>query len=285
VGTKLARRTVSKTLPPCDTPQSFAPDPDPHPHGPPRQAHHEFQAPPHDGHPGVPGRRAPRWCTADRPEPRPAYYEAPEAYPGLPRRTWFRLVRLMEHRGLLADEPALRLARFLGDTDTADGSGIIADVPAFIAAYAARARVSRQTAWTDLGRLVGYGLVRQLQHSAPGYKARYRLSYPAAVVDEEMPGLPPDIASALPHRRHAEADDETAPERAPGDAGPDASGDLDHVPAGRSCGGLDPSPPIRDGKPPCPDRPGKPHAHHGRRTWGEAPTSGERDQAAEVLRA
>jgi hypothetical protein len=191
----------------------------------------------------------------------------------------------MQHRGLLADEPALRMARFLADTDTADGGGIIADVPAMIGAYAARARVSRQTAWTDLGRLIGYGLVRQLQAAAPGYRARYRLSYPAAFVDAEMPGLPPDLASALPHRKKAEADRETAPEQAPDGADPGPDGDHDDAPGGRPCGGLDPSPITREGKTPCPDRPGKTHAYHGRSTWGKDPTGEEKAQAAEVLRA
>jgi hypothetical protein len=238
--------------------------------------------------PGCVGARAehaPRWCSADRPEPRPAYYEAPEAYPGLPRRAWFRLARLMEHRGLLADGPALRLVRFLGDTDTVDEAGIIADVPAFITAYAARARASRQTAWTDLARLVGYGLVRQLQHSAPGYKARYRLSYPAALIDAEMPGLPPDIASALPHRKQAEADAQAGPEQGAGAAVPGDVGDLGHVPADSSCGGLDPSPYTREGNTPRHHRPRKPHRHRWRRSWGEDPTNEETAAAADVLRA
>jgi hypothetical protein len=191
----------------------------------------------------------------------------------------------MEHRGLLADEPALRLVRFLGDTDTVDEAGIIADVPAFIAAYAARARASRQTAWTDLGRLVGYGLVRQLQHSAPGYKARYRLSYPAAVIDAEMPGLPADIASALPHRKQADAYAETGPAQGAGDAVPGEGGDLGHPPDSGSCGGLDPSPYTREGNTPRHARPRKPHGQRWLRNCGGGPTSEEIAAAADVLRA
>lgn len=107
------------------------------------------------------------WCTAEAPAPRPAYYEAAEEYPGLPVRLWCRLYRLMVHRGLLTEDPAIRLARFLADTDTVHGNGVIDDVPAMIAAYSARARVSRQTAYTDLRRLVDRGLLRQLQAPAP----------------------------------------------------------------------------------------------------------------------
>ena len=141
---------------------------------------------------------APRWCTAEAPAPRRAYHDAAEAYPALPSRAWCRLTGLMAARGLLPDGPALRMCRFLADTDAVSGEGGIDDVPAMITAYAARARVSRQTAWTDLGRLTSRGLVRQVQAAAPGQHARYQLSYPAALVDEEMPGLPPGLARRPP---------------------------------------------------------------------------------------
>jgi hypothetical protein len=242
--------------------------------------------PPHGGHcgPRAGQDRAPRWCSADRPAPRPAYYEAPEAYPGLRPRDWCRLTRLLHSRGLLGDDPAMRMARFLADTDTVNGTGVIADVPAMLRAYSARCHVSRQTGYTDLARLLERGLVRQVQAAAPGYPARYRLSYPAEFVDE-LTDLPPGLASALPHRQHAEADAEAGPEEPPGTAAPGETGDPGPGPAGRSCAGLDPSPFTREGKNPRPGRPGKPHGHHWPRTWGGEPSSEEIAAAAGLLRA
>ena len=146
-----------------------------------------------------------RWCTSATPAPRPAYDESAEAYPGLSVRLWCRLYRLMEHRGLFADAPALRMAAYLADTDTVRADGVIGDVPAMLAGYMARCHVSRQTAYTDLGRLVARGLVRQVQAAAPGYRARYRLSAPAAMVAAEMPGLPRELARAL-GQDHSEDD-------------------------------------------------------------------------------
>jgi hypothetical protein len=181
----------------------------------------------------------------------------------------------MQSRGLLTGEPALRMCRFLADTDTVAADGAITDVPAMISAYAARCRVSRQTAYTDLRRVIACGLVRQVQAAAPGYRAMYRLSYPAAMVDAEMPGLPDGLARALPHR-HKTADDERAADRQPGSA--------DNRP-GDACAGLDPSPLTREGKTPCPGRPGKPRAHHRQGAQGKEPSSEETAQAAEVLRA
>jgi hypothetical protein len=167
----------------------------------------------------------------------------------------------MEHRGHLADAPALRMARFLADTDTVSKAGIIRDVPAMIAAYRARCRVSRQTAWTDLGRLVERGLVRQVQAAAPGYPACYRLSYPAAMVDAEMTRLPPDLARELPHRRQQQAAGEPG-ESGGDDASQDQARDNDPEPGGEqepeqageagSCGRLDTSPYTREGSPPSP---------------------------------
>lgn len=206
------------------------------------------------------GHRSPRWCTAEAPAPRPAYYEAADAYPALPPRPWCRLYRLMEHRGHLADAPALRMARFLADTDTVSKAGIIRDVPAMIAAYRARCHVSRQTAWTDLGRLVERGLVRQVQAAAPGYPACYRLSYPAAMVDAEMTGLPPDLARELPHRKQqaagepGEGHDDDASQDQARDADPEPGGGQEPEQAGEagSCGRLDTSPLTREGSPPSP---------------------------------
>jgi hypothetical protein len=140
----------------------------------------------------------------------------------------------MEHRGVLTDDPALRMAAYLADTDTVRTDGVITDVPAMLSAYMARARVSRQTAYTDFGRLIRRGLVRQLQAAAPGYRARYRLSAPAAMVAAWMPGLPPELARAI-----GQEDDEAEPMH-------------EATERGENCGGLDPSPYMREGSPPSP---------------------------------
>jgi hypothetical protein len=167
----------------------------------------------------------------------------------------------MEHRGHLAGAPALRMARFLADTDTVSKAGIIRDVPAMIAAYRARCHVSRQTAWTDLGRLVERGMVRQVQAAAPGYPACYRLSYPAAMVDAEMTRLPPDLARELPHRRQQQAagepgesgGDDASQDQARDDGpGPGGGQEPEQTGEAGSCGRLDTSPLTREGSPPSP---------------------------------
>src|SRR4029077_13377802 len=115
-----------------------------------------------------------RWCTAQAPPPRPAYNGAAEAYPGLGRRAWWRLVGLMRWRGLLdprADACLLRMARHLARVT--DERGRVTDLPAVMHSSAARHHLSVQTGWTDLGRLIEHGLVRQMQAAAPGYPARY----------------------------------------------------------------------------------------------------------------
>ena len=219
---------------------------------------------------------APPPCTAAAPAPRPAYHGAAEAYPGLSARLWCRLYRLMEHRGLLADAPALRMAAYLADTDTVRSDGVIGDVPAMLAGYMARCHVSRQTAYTDLGRLVGRGLVRQVQAAAPGYRARYRLSAPAAMVLASMPGLPPELARAVGD--HSEDD-----RKQPGDDG----GGHQDAESARACGELDPSPYTREGPPPSPRGTG--HRGHrqdaGCRSWREKIGEEDLDQARAVLAA
>jgi hypothetical protein len=215
-----------------------------------------------------------RWCTAEKPAPRPAYYDAAEAYPGLSVRLWCRLYRLMEHRGLLSDAPALRMAAYLADTDTVRRDGVISDVPAMLAGYMARCYVSKQTAYTDLGRLVRRGLVRQVQAAAPGYRARYRLAAPAAMVAASMPGLPPELARAI--RQDPEGSETPRPDRRRAGDG-----------SGSACGGLDPSPYMREGSPPSP--PGDGHRGVQRRGWpcdrGEKITEEELDRARAVLKA
>ena len=214
-----------------------------------------------------------RWCTSATPAPRPAYDESAEAYPGLSVRLWCRLYRLMEHRGLFADAPALRMAAYLADTDTVRADGVIGDVPAMLAGYMARCHVSRQTAYTDLGRLVARGLVRQVQAAAPGYRARYRLSAPAAMVAAEMPGLPRELARAL---------SQDPPEAEQHDSG--AQGGRE---SGMPCGGLDPSPFTREGSPPSPSGTAHRGARHtaSRRVDGGEIAIEELDQARAVLAA
>jgi hypothetical protein len=175
----------------------------------------------------------------------------------------------MVHRGLLASGPALRLAAYLADTDTVHADGTIPDVPGMLAGYAARAGVSMQTGWTDLGRLVDHGLVRQVQAAAPGIRARYRLSAPAAAIRAHMPGLPPELARAL-YREEPEPPD-----------GEHQSGDSN---SGSSCGGLDTSPYTREGSPPPPDR----QARHGASRRSGQPCRGSqnpRNDDATVLLA
>lgn len=213
-----------------------------------------------------------RWCTAEAPAPRPAYYGADEAYPGLPVRMWCRLYRLLEHRGLLDSAPALRLARYLADSATVRGDGVIADVPAMLDGYMARCRVSRQTAYTDLARLVERGLVRQVQAAAPGYPARYRLSAPAAFLAESVPGLPPELHRAIyGDRQGAEA----------------STSEHQDDSAAASCEELDPSPFTREGSPPSPPgdvRRGARDVASQAKPGGKI-DDGERDQARELLRS
>lgn len=186
-----------------------------------------------------------RWCPGRA--PRPAYYEASGEYPGLPVRLWCRLYRLMVYRGLLEDGPAERLAAFLADTDTVHADGTIPEALTMLEAYATRARVSIVTAWADLRRLVNRGLVRQVQAAAPGIRARYRLSAPAAAIRAHMPGLPPELTRAL-YRDEPEPTDAEH-------QGNDSS-------SGSSCGGLNTSPYTREGSPPPPARRARHRANH-----------------------
>lgn len=198
----------------------------------------------------------------------PAYYEAPDAYPGVAVRIWWRLFRLMVHRGLIADGAAGRLAKFLADTDAVHADGTIPEARAMLEIYAARCQVSMVTAWADLRRLVDRGLVRQVQAAAPGIRARYRLSMPLAAVREHLPDLPGDLARAM--YRHVPAEDADQDER------------LDDEPdSGSSCGGLNTTPSPREGPPPPPAgtgpkgtnrRPGQPR--RGDRGTGDSQVTG-----------
>lgn len=185
-----------------------------------------------------------RWCPTR--EPRPAYYEAPDEFPGIPTVLWCRLYRLMIARGLLDDDPAERLAGFLAITeDLVRADGTIPQARVMLETYAKWAKVSMVTAWADLRRLLRRGLVRQVQAAAPGIPARYRLSAPVAAVRRHMPDLPPDLARAL--RRHQ------APEP-PAEDQPEPDGGQDENPGGdddlnSSCGGVNTTPSLREGYP------------------------------------
>ncbi|HEY1700969.1 MAG TPA: hypothetical protein VGG75_14760 [Trebonia sp.] len=212
------------------------------------------------------GRRrggADRWCTVARPAPRLAYLEAPAAYPRLHQGLWCRLTGIIRARGLIADTgPAARMINFASLSELVDEHGIIRDMPAFVSQYRAYAGkiepVSAQTAWADIKRLTGRGLMRQIQAAAPGYAAVYCLSYPAAYVDEQLAGLPRDLARALPHLRPAagqDMDEERPPEdpaaEETGDD-PELTGDLgqpETSPDLGPCGRLDTSPLMHDGYP------------------------------------
>jgi hypothetical protein len=184
---------------------------------------------------------------------------------------WCRLYRLMAARGLLADDCALRLADYLADTDTAGEDGVIADVPAMLRGYAARCHVSVQTGYNDLRRLTGRGLVRQVQAAAPGHCARYRLSAPAEMIAEHMPGLPGDLARAIERRR-------PAPEQDGGEPGQDP-------PADPPCGELDTSPLTREGSPPSPGSAGQQRTTRPRQCRQKGISDEERDHALSVLSA
>ena len=226
-----------------------------------------------------------RWCTAQRPAPRPAYNGAPEAYPGIPRRAWWRLFCLLWWRGTIDDPWARRMARHLAQA--ADAQGVITGLPDVMCSYAAREHVSVQTGYRDLRRLVLCGLVRQLQAAAPGYPARYRLSAPAAVIPADLPA---DLARAI-HGPRGAAPDDPQPEREkrrdPPDSRPEDSSAYEaKAETGASCGSLDTSPISYEGSPPSPCSTGPDGDHHRTRHRVQEKTGGdERDHARAVLTA
>jgi hypothetical protein len=226
-----------------------------------------------------------RWCTAEAPTPRPTYNNAAEAYPGLPRRAWWRLFCLLWYRGTIEDPWARRMARHLARV--ADAQGVITGLPDVMRSYAAREHVSVQTGYTDLRRLVCHGLVRQLQAAAPGYPARYRLSVPAAVIPADLPA---DLARAIHGPRAADPGGpqlEREKRSDPPDSRPeDGSAYEDMAEAEASCGSLDTSPIPYEGSPPSPrgTGPDGPSHRRQRRTQGKI-GSDERDHARAVLTA
>jgi hypothetical protein len=220
----------------------------------------------------------PRWCTAEAPPPRPAYNGAADVYPGVSRRAWWRLFCLMWHRGIIRDPWARRMARHLARV--ADAQGMVTALSDVMRSYALRERVSVQTGYTDLRRLVLCGLVRQVQAAAPGYPARYRLSAPTAVIPADLPA---DLARAI-HGRSATQ----APSGGPGDpshAHDHEAPELPELPE-LSCGSLDTSPLPYEGSPPSPRGADMNGGHHRRRHQPqEQIASNERDHARAVLTA
>ncbi|GAA4209158.1 hypothetical protein GCM10022252_75260 [Streptosporangium oxazolinicum] len=105
--------------------------------------------------------------------------------PAVPRTTWFRLVALAWWRGTLADRCAHRMARHL--THHATKSGHLTNLPKVIGLYASQHRVGRRTAWKDLGRLVGLGMLRKTLGAAPGQSAQYVLCWDLARLPEDFP--------------------------------------------------------------------------------------------------
>lgn len=215
-----------------------------------------------------------RWCTADAPAPRLAYNGAELAYPGLSRRFWWRLFALLYWRGLVADPCARRMARHLARC--ADDRGRVTGLPEVINSYLARHHLrSPQTFWSDLARLTDRGLVRQLQGSAPGYPARYQLSFSAGAIPASLPG---DLAAALRRATHP----------LPAEVLPAAPADpvveeLAATKSGAGCGGLDLSPFFGGGSP-YPSQPGAPNraSQHRQYDPGEI-SSKEQDRALSVL--
>ncbi|WP_433358545.1 hypothetical protein [Streptosporangium sp. CA-115845] len=95
-------------------------------------------------------------------------------------------------RCTLADRCAYRMARHL--THHADKAGHITNLPKVVGLYASQHKVGRRTAWTDLGRLVGLGMLRKTLGAAPGQRAEYVLCWDLA----RLPGgFPKSLGRAV----------------------------------------------------------------------------------------
>ncbi|MBG0833268.1 hypothetical protein HS041_36825 [Planomonospora sp. ID67723] len=101
-------------------------------------------------------------------------------------------------RDEISDHCAHRMACHL--THWADEHGGLTDMPRVMRAYAATHDLSVRTAWKDLGRLTGLGLVRQVHAAAPGRPARYALCL-------DLARLPPDFPKDLGRAIEKVADD------------------------------------------------------------------------------
>lgn len=122
---------------------------------------------------------------------RTASYGDEDAQPRLPRRLWWRLVRLLAERGQL-DPYAARMARHLAYH--ADERGRVRNLEtAVIPAYTAHYGLGRRTAYTDLGRLQRAGLIRQARAACPGRTVAYQLCAPP----EPPADLPRGLAAEL----------------------------------------------------------------------------------------
>ncbi|GAA4522488.1 hypothetical protein GCM10023191_101790 [Actinoallomurus oryzae] len=159
--------------------------------------------------------------------PRPAALGSELLLPGMRRRPWLRLVRLVTARaveefgparpgpkadkrisdlkdaaeaeaevGKLAAEQWRRalttravrhMTGYLTSAAGADAAGRIPNTGRLIASYAKWHRVSETTAYRHWQVVRELGLVRQTQHSAPGEHARYVLCFPPAQLPADLP--------------------------------------------------------------------------------------------------
>lgn len=167
--------------------------------------------------------------------PRPAALGSGLLLPGMRRRPWLRLVRLVTARAVEEFGPARpgpKAGKRIADLKTtaeaeaevaklaaeqwrralttravrdmtgyltshagADAAGRVPNIGRLIASYAKWHRVSEATAYRHWRMVRELGLVRQTQHSAPGEHARYVLCFPPAQIPADLPMLD---ASAQP---------------------------------------------------------------------------------------
>lgn len=123
-----------------------------------------------------------------------ASYGDADAQPSLPPRLWWRLVELLNARGELSPY-ARRMAKHV--THHATPRGRISGVEeSLIPGYKGRYGIGRRSAYTDLGRLVDAGLLRQVHAACPGRGVAYQLCVP-----ERLPAdLPASLARELRKR-------------------------------------------------------------------------------------
>ncbi|QXJ27084.1 hypothetical protein AGRA3207_007882 (plasmid) [Actinomadura graeca] len=111
---------------------------------------------------------------------RTASYGDDEALPTLAPDLWIRVVELLFARGEL-DGYARRMARHV--TFHASARGRLADVEdGLIPGYKVRHGIGRRSAYTDIGRLAGAGLLRQVHAACPGRGVVYQMCVPPEVL-------------------------------------------------------------------------------------------------------
>ncbi|WP_329430961.1 hypothetical protein OG339_48275 (plasmid) [Streptosporangium sp. NBC_01495] len=77
------------------------------------------------------------------------------------------------------------MARHL--THHANKAGHLTNMGKIIGLYASHHRVGKRTAWKDLGRLVGLGMLRKTLGAAPGQPAEYTLCWDLARLPDDFP--------------------------------------------------------------------------------------------------